>query len=100
MFLPGPASRLRENIGDEMRMIDVNSANLAEYARHIEDSAGRNHTMWEETLSSGSYMRCPFKVEVRPLLRVACTSPLFSYYKVSGSQDLEILVAGRLEELY
>ena len=41
MFLPGPAtSRLRGDIGDEVRVENDDSVNPAEYAGHVEDPVG------------------------------------------------------------
>lgn len=41
MFLSGPASRLSKgDVRDEVRIVDDNSLNPAEYARHVEEPAG------------------------------------------------------------
>jgi len=36
MFLPGVVSRPRGDIGDEAGIVDIDSTNPTEYARHIE----------------------------------------------------------------
>ena len=63
VFLPRPASRLRGDIGDEVRVEDDDSANSAKYARHVvEDPAGWNHTKGDsEEISGGLLKKRPAK---------------------------------------